>query len=79
MSATDRRRSTISCASNGGRAVLMTILKAGSASTIQIVDNAKALLPLPCARLCPTPLKVQPLADQSLFVKAAVSGVVARA
>ncbi|QJU57722.1 efflux RND transporter permease subunit [Sphingomonas sp. AP4-R1] len=60
---------------DGGRAVLMTILKAGSASTIQIVDGAKALIPK-LKETLPAALNVQPLADQSLFVKAAVSGVV---
>lgn len=60
---------------DGGRAVLMTILKSGAASTIAIVDQAKALLPGLKATLPPS-LKVQPLSDQSLFVKAAVSGVI---
>ncbi len=60
---------------DGRRAVLMTILKSGSASTIAIVDGVKALLPRLAAAL-PSDLKISPLADQSLFVKAAVSGVV---
>ncbi|MDE2441952.1 MAG: efflux RND transporter permease subunit, partial [Betaproteobacteria bacterium] len=60
---------------DGGRAVLMTILKSGSTSTIAIVDQVKALLPKLKETLPPS-LKVQLLADQSLFVKAAVSGVV---
>ena len=60
---------------DGGRAVLMTVLKAGSASTIAIVDQVKALLPKLKETLPPT-LTIQALADQSLFVKAAVSGVV---
>jgi len=60
---------------DGKRAVLMTVLKAGSASTIAIVDQVKAMLP-DLAKVLPADLRVQPLADQSLFVKAAVSGVV---
>lgn len=60
---------------DGHRAVLMTVLKAGTASTIAIVDNVKALLPRLTASL-PPQLHVAALADQSLFVKAAVSGVV---
>ena len=60
---------------DGGRAVLMTVLKSGSASTIAIVDQVKSLLPK-LAETLPPSLKVAPLADQSLFVKAAVSGVV---
>ena len=60
---------------DGRRAVLMTVLKAGSASTIAIVDAVKTMLPT----LTPTllaDLHIAPLADQSLFVKAAVSGVI---
>jgi multidrug efflux pump subunit AcrB len=60
---------------DGRRAVLMTILKAGSASTIAIVDGVKELLPQ-LARTLPSDLKISALADQSLFVKAAVSGVI---
>jgi multidrug efflux pump subunit AcrB len=59
---------------DGRRAVLMTVLKSGSASTIAIVDEVKGLLPK-LAETLPGDLKVRPLADQSLFVKAAVSGV----
>ncbi|CUS44200.1 MAG: efflux RND transporter permease subunit [Pseudomonadota bacterium] len=60
---------------DGGRAVLMTILKSGSASTIAIVDQVMALLPKLKETLPPN-LLVAPLSDQSLFVKAAVSGVI---
>ncbi|MBS0254091.1 MAG: efflux RND transporter permease subunit [Proteobacteria bacterium] len=60
---------------DGHRAVLMTVLKAGSASTIAIVDNVRALLPR-LAQTLPPSLRVSALADQSLFVKAAVSGVI---
>ena len=60
---------------DGGRAVLMTVLKRGSASTIAIVDQVKAGLPKLRETLPPS-LKIDLLADQSLFVKAAVSGVV---
>ena len=60
---------------DGGRAVLMTVLKSGSASTIAIVDQVKALLPK-LEETLPPSLKVQSLSDQSLFVKAAVSGVI---
>ena len=60
---------------DGGRAVLMTVLKSGSASTIAIVDAVKALLPK-LKETLPASLHVAPLADQSLFVKSAISGVV---
>ncbi len=60
---------------NGAASVLMTVLKSGSASTLTIVDGVKALLPqlgTDPAALVPR----APLGDQSLFVKAAVSGVI---
>ena len=60
---------------DGRRAVLMTVLKSGAASTIAIVDAVRAKLPH-LALTLPADLSVRPLADQSLFVKAAVSGVV---
>ena len=60
---------------DGRRAVLMTVLKAGSASTIAIVDAVKALLPT-LRPILPQDLHVAALADQSLFVKAAVSSVI---
>jgi multidrug efflux pump subunit AcrB len=60
---------------DGRRAVLMTILKAGSTSTIAIVTAVKALLPT-LAPTLPKDLHIAALADQSLFVKAAVSGVI---
>src|SRR5580704_6366605 len=60
---------------DGQRGVLMTILKSGSASTLDIVDNVKAILPR-LEQTLPKSLKVVPLDDQSIFVRAAVSGVV---
>jgi multidrug efflux pump subunit AcrB len=60
---------------NGRRSVLMTILKSGAASTLSIVSGVKALLPK-IEQSLPPSLKVVPLSDQSLFVKAAISGVV---
>ncbi|HUE64141.1 MAG TPA: efflux RND transporter permease subunit [Rhizomicrobium sp.] len=60
---------------DGRRGVLMTILKSGTASTLDIVDSVKALLPR-LKRTLPASLNVAPLADQSVFVRAAVSGVV---
>ena len=60
---------------DGRRAVLMSVLKSGSASTLSIIDGVKQALPRIQAALPPS-LKVTPLNDQSIFVKAAVSGVV---
>ncbi|HVV27105.1 MAG TPA: efflux RND transporter permease subunit [Rhizomicrobium sp.] len=60
---------------DGHRAVLMTVLKSGSASTLDIVDSVKEILPR-LRETLPKDLKVLPLADQSIFVRAAVSGVI---
>ncbi|HEX4371596.1 MAG TPA: efflux RND transporter permease subunit [Rhizomicrobium sp.] len=60
---------------DGGRAVLSTVLKNGSASTLDVVQGIKDALPLLRERL-PSSLKIDLLNDQSIFVKAAISGVV---
>jgi multidrug efflux pump subunit AcrB len=60
---------------NGTRAVLMTILKAGSASTVAIVDGVKKIVPQLQLTL-PSDLHISFLSDQSVFVKGAVSGVI---
>ena len=59
----------------GGRAVLSTILKTGNASTLDVVDGIKQLLPKLKDQL-PDSLRIDLLNDQSIFVKAAVTGVV---
>jgi multidrug efflux pump subunit AcrB len=63
---------------NGQRGVLMSVLKNGDASTLAIVDSLKAILPGARATL-PADLKITALFDQSVFVKAAVQGVVREA
>ena len=63
---------------DGSRGTLVTILKSGSASTLDVVAGIRALLPRVIPTL-PPQLKVQPLADQSIFVRAAVSGVIREA
>ncbi len=60
---------------DGVRGVLLSVLKNGGASTLDIVANIRALLPV-AAQSMPEDIKVTPLFDQSLFVKAAVKGVV---
>ena len=60
---------------NGQRSVLLTIQKAGSASTLNVISGVKALLPQ-IASTVPPQLKITPLADQSIFVRGAISGVV---
>jgi CzcA family heavy metal efflux pump len=63
---------------DGRRGVLLSILKAGTASTINVVQAIRELLPR-VAQTLPPDLRIQPLADQSIFVKAAVSGVIREA
>jgi CzcA family heavy metal efflux pump len=63
---------------DGQRGVLVSILKAGNASTISVVNAIRDMLPRVATTL-PPELKVQPLADQSIFVKSAVSGVLREA
>jgi multidrug efflux pump subunit AcrB len=60
---------------DGRRGVLMTILKSGESSTLDIVEDTKELLPR-LKETLPPALKITPLADQSVFVRAAVTGVV---
>ena len=63
---------------DGVRGALITVLKSGGASTIDVVDRVREALPGILAAL-PSALKVDVLADQSLFVKAALEGVVIEA
>ena len=58
----------------GKRSVLMSVLKNGGASTLEVVKRVKDMLPATLARL-PKELKVSQLFDQSVFVRAAVDGV----
>src|SRR5258706_5290163 len=59
---------------DGSRAVLMTILKGEGASTLSVVQQVRNALPRIEAQL-PPELKLEPLFDQSVFVRAAVTGV----
>ena len=63
---------------DGKRSALITVLKAGSASTVDVVARVRAALPNILASLSPE-LHVDLLADQSLFVKGALAGVVREA
>src|ERR1700723_3354843 len=60
---------------NGQRSVLLTIQKAGDASTLNVIAGIKALLPQ-IKTTVPPQLQIDPLADQSIFVRGAISGVV---
>ena len=60
---------------DGQRAVLMSVLKTGSASTLSIIDQIRGLLPNIQAGL-PRDFSIKMLGDQSKFVRAAVDGVI---
>jgi CzcA family heavy metal efflux pump len=59
---------------DGHRSVLLTILKNGSASTLAIVSGIKQRL-AESKGILPDNLKVTPIGDQSIFVRAAITGV----
>jgi multidrug efflux pump subunit AcrB len=63
---------------DGRRGALLTVYKSGNASTLDIVSGVRQLLPVVAAAL-PKDLKITPLSDQSIFVRAAISGVVREA
>jgi multidrug efflux pump subunit AcrB len=60
---------------DGQRSVLLTVQKAGDASTLNVISGIKALLPQ-IKETVPPQLKISLLADQSIFVRSAISGVV---
>jgi CzcA family heavy metal efflux pump len=63
---------------DGRRGVLVSILKSGNASTLDVVKGIRGILPR-VASTVPPQLKMTPLSDQSIFVRAAVQGVVREA
>src|SRR6202041_3335137 len=63
---------------NGRRSVLMSVLKTGKASTIDIINGINQKLPQIRASL-PSALTIQPTSDQSVFVRSAISGVIREA
>jgi multidrug efflux pump subunit AcrB len=63
---------------NGKRSVLLTALKTGKASTLDVVSGIKKLLPA-IATTVPPELQIHPLADQSVFVRASIAGVIEEA
>ena len=60
---------------NGERGVLMSILKNGNASTLEVVGKLRELLPTALQNI-PKEINVKPLFDQSVFVRAAITGVI---
>jgi multidrug efflux pump subunit AcrB len=63
---------------NGRRGALLMVLRNGKASTLAVVDNVKKTLPKILAGLT-SELQVRQMFDQSVFVRAAISGVVREA
>src|SRR5712664_114021 len=63
---------------DGHRGALVSVLKAGNASTIDVVKGIRGLLPRVTQTL-PPELKILPLADQSIFVRGSVNGVIREA
>jgi CzcA family heavy metal efflux pump len=59
---------------NGQRASMISVLKSGNASTLDIVDRIKETLPRVAASL-PPQLQIRQMADQSVFVRASIQGV----
>src|SRR6202041_112833 len=60
---------------DGQRASLMSVLKNGNVSTLDVISRIRAMLPT-IAQQLPPQLKIAALADQSIFVRGAISGVV---
>src|SRR5713101_5910882 len=59
---------------NGASAVLLTVMKAGASSTLDIINGVKSLLPS-VSQTLPSSLKLTAVGDQSVFVTDAVSSV----
>jgi len=63
---------------DGRRAILMSIMKTGSASTLDIIAGVQAKLKSVKGQL-PPQLQINALSDQSIFVRSAIDGVVREA
>jgi multidrug efflux pump subunit AcrB len=63
---------------DGSRGALLTVLKAGDASTIDVVKGIRHILPR-VAQTLPPDLRIQPLSDQSIFVRGSINGVIREA
>ena len=63
---------------DGKRGALVTVFKAGDASTIDLVKGVRQMLPR-VAQTLPPDLKIQPLSDQSIFVRGSINGVIREA
>jgi CzcA family heavy metal efflux pump len=60
---------------DGHRGVLISVIKNGNASTLDVVSGIRAMLPRILSTL-PPELRITPIGDQSVFVRGAVTGVI---
>ena len=60
---------------DGSRSVLMSVLKSGDASTLDIINGIKQKIPV-IQNSLPTHEDIHPVSDQSLFVRASIQGVI---
>jgi multidrug efflux pump subunit AcrB len=63
---------------DGKRAIMMSIMKTGSSSTLDIIDHVRQKIDSMRGAL-PPELQINPLSDQSIFVRGAIDGVVREA
>ncbi len=63
---------------DGRRGVLITVLKSGSASTLNVVNGVLGLLPRVKSGLPPS-LRITPIGNQATFVRGSVNGVIREA
>src|ERR1700722_8789488 len=65
---------------DGKRAIMMAIMKTGSASTLQIIKDVRGIIDSPSVRgQLPPQMQINALSDQGIFVRGAISGVVREA
>jgi multidrug efflux pump subunit AcrB len=65
---------------DGKRAIMMAIMKTGSASTLQIIKDVHSIIDSPSVRgQLPPQMQIDALSDQGIFVRGAISGVVREA
>src|ERR1017187_9017139 len=63
---------------NGSRAIMMSVMKTGSASTLEIIKGVQKKQ-IEINEQLPPQLQINPLSDQSIFVRGAINGVVSEA
>jgi len=63
---------------DGRRGVLITVLKSGNASTLDVVKGTLAKIPR-VLQSAPDALRIKPIGDQSIFVRGSINGVIREA